>query len=64
MYLRRLCSFRSGSAQATAPQQLSVIYNPPALAFEDEISYITCTGNVNGSATATRRTSRAFPFQN
>jgi hypothetical protein len=63
MYLRRRRSFQSGLAKATAPQQLSVIYNPPALAFEDEMSYITRTGSVNGSATATRQTSRAFPFQ-
>jgi TolA-binding protein len=63
MYLRRRRSFQYGPAPPTAPQNLSVIYNPPALAFEDEMAYIARTGNVNGSATATRRTSRAFPFQ-
>jgi hypothetical protein len=63
MYLRRRRTFRTGQASAPAPQQLSVIYNPPALAFKDKMPYIARTGNVNGSAAATRRTSGAFPFQ-
>jgi hypothetical protein len=48
MYLRRRRSFRSGQASAPAPQQLSVIYNPPALTFQDKMSYIACTASSTG----------------
>jgi hypothetical protein len=63
MYLHCHRSFWSSPAFATAPQQLSVIYNPPALTFEDEMSYIASKGNVNGPAAATQRPSQAIAFQ-
>jgi len=61
IFLRRRRQLRPTLQPAQIP--MSVIYNPPAPVYEDEISYIARTGNVVGSAAATRQTSRALPFQ-